>query len=230
MIHGDSPYSEKDIIGSETKPNRRKFILSAILGELSSCGSFIEGSYNFENDLVDTTKKKVARRNPMLWDNYERFISMLTNLEVTEETIDSPNNYREDEIENVKFLLSQLYWFAIKDKWNPDQPDSENHQLAIKFFYDKVFGVWGPMLVKALRYSYEQKVDRALRENEGLCYREAFTDDIRKRFGKIFDRLFYHGIWSNPAYKEIFRSTTSGPIADLFRKEGLDHIYLTKVG
>lgn len=166
----------------------------------------------------------------MLWDNYERFVSMLVNLETVGETANSPNNYREDEVENLKFLLSLLYWFAIKEKWNPDQPDSESHQLAVRFFYDKVFEVWGPMLVKALRYSYEQKVDRALGEHEALCYREVFPEDIKKRLEKIFQRLFYHGMWSNFNYKEIFRSTTSGPIADLFTREGLDHIYLTKVG
>jgi hypothetical protein len=46
-----------------------------------------------------------------------------------------------------------------------------------------------PIIVKALRFSYEQKTDRALREDEGLCYREQFSEDMKKRFARIFERL-----------------------------------------
>lgn len=227
-IHGNAPYNEIDILKGEGKPKRRKFILASVLGELSNCGAFIEGKYNFEKDFVDTTKKKGARLNPMLWDNYERLISLLVNLELVREASDAPNNYRADEIENLKHLLGLMYWFAIKDKWNPANPESESHRLAVRYFYDKVFEVYGPILLKALRYSYEQKMDRALGGDEGLCYREQFSEDIKKRFARIFERLFKHGLWANQTYMETFRATTSGPIADLFAKEGLDYIYLTK--
>jgi len=227
-IHGDIPFSEMDILKGEHKPNRRRFILASILGELSSCSVFIEANYNFEKDFVDTTKKKGARQNPMLWDNYERLIGILVNLELISETADSLKNYRADEIDNLKFLLSLMYWYAIKDKWNPNNSESEGHLLAVRYFYDKVFEVYCPILTKALRYSYEQKMDRALGEDEGLCYREQFSEDIKKRFARIFDRLFNHGIWANPQYRETFRATTSGPISELFLKEALDYIYLTK--
>jgi hypothetical protein len=227
-IHGDIPFSEIDILKGEGKPKRRRFILASVLGELSSCSAFIDGKYNFEKDFVDTTKKKGARQNPMLWDNYERLIGLFVNLEPISETSDSPNNYRADEIENLKYLLGLVYWFAIKDKWNPDNPESEGHQLAVRYFYDKVFEVYCPILAKALRYSYEQKIDKALREDEGLCYRDQFSEDIKKRFARIFERLFNHGVWANPQYRETFRATTSGPIAELFLKEALDYIYLTK--
>ena len=227
-IHGGIPFSEMDILKGEGKPIRRKFILASVLDELNSSNAFIDGRYNFENDFVDTTKKKGARQNPMLWDNYERAVASLINLEPISETSDSPKNYRADEIENLKYLLGLLYWFAIKDKWNPNNPESEGHQLAVRYFYDKVFEVYYPILVKALRYSYEQKMDRALGENEGLCYREQFSEDIKKRFARIFERLLHHGVWANPQYRETFRATTSGPIAELFSKEALDYIYLTR--
>ena len=227
-IHGDIPFSEVDILRGEGKPIRRKFILASVLGELSGSNAFIDGKYNFEKDFVDTTKKKGARQNPMLWDNYERAIALLINLEPTSESSDSSQNYRADEIENLKYLLGLLYWFAIKDKWNTNSPDSEGHQLAVRYFYDKVFEVYYPILVQALRYSYEHKMDKALGKDEGLCYREQFSDDIKKRFARIFERLFQHGVWANPQNKETFRATTSGPIADLFKNEALDYIYLTK--
>jgi hypothetical protein len=119
-------------------------------------------------------------------------IGLLVNLELISETSDSPNNHRADEIENLKYLLGLLYWYAIKDKWNPDNPESEGHQLAVRYFYDKVFEVYCPILAKALGYSYEQKMDKALGEDEGLCYREQFSEDIKKRFERIFERLFNH--------------------------------------
>jgi len=228
-IHGEVPFSEMDILKGEGKPKRRKFILASVLNELSTCGAFIDGKYNFEKDFVDTTKKKGARLNPMLWDNYERLIGLVINLELISETSDSPKNFRADEIENLKYLLNLLYWFAIKDKWNPDNPESEGHQLAVRYFYDKVFEVYCPSLVKALRYSYEQKMDKALGEDEGLCYREQFSEDIKKRFARIFERLFNHGVWANPQFRETFRATTSGPIAELFSQEALDYIYLTRL-
>jgi len=229
LAHGDFPYSEMDILKGESKAQRRKIILASILEELSSCGAFIDGKYNFETDFVDITKKKKARLNPMLWDNYERLISLLVNLEPVSETSVLPNNYRADEIGNLKYILGNIYWYAIKDRWNTDNPDSEAHQLAVRYFYDKVFEVYVQVLVKALRFSFEQKTGRALKDNEGLCYREQFSDDIKKRFAGIFERLFSHGIWANPIYRETFRATTSGPIAELFTKEGLDYIYLVKL-
>lgn len=228
-IHGDIPYSEMDILKGERKTERRKIILASILDELSSCGAFIDGEYNFKKDFVDTTKKKGARRNPMLWDNYEHLISLLANLEPVSETPISPSNHRADEIENLKYILNYVYWYAINNKWNPDNQALETHQLYVKYFYDKVFSVYSPILVKALIYSYEQKTDKALGENEGLCYREQFSEDIKKRFARIFERLFNHGIWANPAYKEIFRATTSIPIAELFLREGLDYEPILKL-
>jgi hypothetical protein len=99
----------------------------------------------------------------------------------------------------------------------------------VRYFYDKVFEVYTPIIVRALIFSYEQKTDKALKEDEGLCYREPFSEDLKKRFARIFERLFGHGIWANPMNKEIFRATTSGPIAELFTKEGIDYIYLTKL-
>ena len=223
LIKGDVPYSEMDILKGESKAQRRNIILASILEELSTSGAFIEGKYNFKNNFVDTTKKKKAKKNPMLWDNYRRLVFLLSNLEPVSETSVSPNNYRADEIENLKYLLNSVYWYAIRDKWNPDNPESEAHQLAVRYFYDKVFEVYVQVLVKALRFSYEQKTGRALKDNEGLCYREQFSDDIKNRFAGIFERLFSHGIWANPIYRETFRATTSGPIAELFSKEGLDY-------
>ena len=228
-MNGDAPFSEMDILKSEGKSKRRRFILASILGELKKSNAFIDGKYNFEKDFVDTTKKKGLRQNPMLWDNYERFVGLLVNLDPVTEDFNSPNNFRADEIDNIKYLLNLFYWYSINNKWNPNTPDSEGHQLVIRYFYDKVFEVYYPILVKALRYSYEQKIDKALGENDGLCHREQFSDDIKKRFIRIFERLFNHGIWANPQNKEIFRATTSGPIAELFSKENLDYIYLTKL-
>ena len=142
---------------------------------------------------------------------------------------ESPQNFRSQELDNVAFLLDLLYEHAIRDKWNPDISDSEGHQLAVRFFYDKVFDVYAPILVRALRHSHEQKMDKAIGEKEALCYRERFDDAIEERFDRIFRRLIQHGVWAIPVYKETFRATTSKPIEELFQKEGLDYIYLTKI-
>lgn len=225
--YGDVPIAEKDILQGESKPAQRKFLLAAIIGSLADKGSFIEGRFNFEKDFVDDSKKKAGRKRPMLWDNYEKFVSFLVRLTPVEENDKSPDNHRNDELENVAFILQLLYWHAIRYKWNPENPQDEGHQLCVRYFYDKVFEVWGQILVQALRYAYEQKVGRAL--GDALCYREPFEEAIKKRFDMIFKRLFQHGVWSNPNYKDVFRSTTSAPIHELFQKEGLDYIYLTKL-
>jgi hypothetical protein len=85
-----------------------------------------------------------------------------------------------------------------------DEPKANRPEPAVRYLYDKVFEVYSPILVKALRFSYEQKMDRALSENEGLCHKEQFSEDLKKRFARIFERLFNHGTWANPTYRAPF--------------------------
>lgn len=63
-----------------------------------------------------------------------------------------------------------------------------------------------------------------------LCYQPSFPPEVRNRFNGITKRLFEHPLWVQEAIQdEIAKTNQDAVVTDIFRREGLDYIYITKL-
>lgn len=216
----EAPYSEADILRGESVATIRNFLLSSIIKELSVEADFIR--------LYAAESRTDQKQRPILWQSIERFITKFCNLSAIEEISDSDTNFRTDEIDNLVFLLTQIEDVAIKGKWNPENPDSKQHKMSRTFFYRTAFNNWCSTLEEGLRFALEQM--RGAKIYGPLCYQKTFPADVRKRFSDIVKRLFEHPLWVQESIQdEIAKTNQDSVVTNIFKREGLDYIYLTKL-
>ena len=216
----NAKYSETDILTGESKAITRKFLLASIISEIQLERSFIR-DYAAQN-------RSDQKRRPILWQSIERIIIKLCNLEPVEEFSDSENNFRSDEIENICFILDQIEEYSIKNKWDPDNPESKNHQLSRTYYYRTAFNNWIITLEEALRFALEQM--QGAKIYGALCYRKTFSFEIHSRFIFIIKKLFDHPLWVQETIQnEIAKTNQDSVVTEIFKREGLDYIYLTKL-
>ena len=213
----EAPYSEYDILQGESKAEVTKFLRSAIINELKTETAIID-------DYVAQDKNE-QKTKPILWQSLEKFITLFSNLEAVSEKSDAKNNYRIDEIKNLKFIIENIIEFAVSGKWCPDNSESEHHKLSRTFFYKTAFNNWYIILEKALRMVYDQKKGRA--HAEPLCYRAEFDEEIKERFSNIIKKLFLHPLWVIESNQnEISTANVDNVVTKLFERENLHYIYL----
>ena len=84
------------------------------------------------------------------------------------------------------------------------------------------------MLVEALRFALEQK--NGFKIYEPLCYQKTFSPEIKARFIQIIKKLFEHPLWVQELIQnEISKTNQDAIVAEIFKRENLDYIYLTKL-
>ncbi|MBA7540675.1 hypothetical protein ES705_32974 [subsurface metagenome] len=213
-------YSETDILTGESKANIRKFLLASIIREIQLERSFIR-------DYVAQSRTE-QKRHPILWQSIERIGIKFCNLELADEFSDSESNFRSDEIENICFILDQIEEYSIKNKWDPDNPESKSHQLSRTYYYRTAFNNWINTLEEALRFALEQ-MQRA-KIYGALCYRKTFSPEIKSRFITVIKKLFDYPLWVQETIQnEIAKTNQDSIVTEIFKREGLDYIYLTKL-
>ena len=216
----NAKYSEADILTGESKANIRKFLLASIVSEIQLERSFIR-DYAAQN-------RTDQKRHPILWQSIERIVTKFCNLEPLEEFSDSEGNFRSDEIENICFILDQLEEYSIKNKWDPDNSESINHQLSRTYYYRTAFNNCINTLEEALRFALEQM--KGSKIYGALCYQKTFSTEIRSRFISIIKKLYDHPLWVQETIQnEIAKTNQDSVVTDIFKREGLDYIYLTKL-
>lgn len=216
----DAPYSEADILRGESVATIRKFLLSSILKEIQVETDIIR--------LYAAESRTDQKLHPILWQSVERLISAFCHLSATEELSESESNFRSDEIDNLMFILDRLEEHAIKDKWTPENPSSTLHKMCRTFFYRTAFNNWIGALEEGLRFAMGQM--RGSKIYGPLCYQKSFPPEVRKRFTDIIRRLFEHPLWVQESIQdEIAQTNQDSVVTGIFKREGLDYIYLTKL-
>lgn len=216
----NAKYSETDILTGESKANIRKFLLASIISEIQLERSFLR-------DYAAQSRTEQKRR-PILWQSIERTVIKFCNLEPVAEFSDSESNFRCDEIENICFILDQIEEYSIKNKWDPDNPESKSHQLSRTYYYRTAFNNWINTLEEALRFVFEQM--QGAKIYGALCYQKTFSPKIKSRFIAVIKKLFDYPLWVQETIQnEIAKTNQDSIVTEIFKREGLDYIYLTKL-
>ncbi|MFC2016207.1 hypothetical protein ACFLUF_00665 [Chloroflexota bacterium] len=215
-----APYSEVDILNGESAANVRSFLLSSDIKQINIETNFIQ-QYAAES-------RTDQKQRPILWQSLERFVTKFCKLDPIAELSESNLNYRSDEIENLEFLLSLIEEYIIKGKWNPDNPESAHHKMCRTFFYRTAFNNWVNSLEEGLRFSQEQM--KGAKFYEALCYQSSFPPEVRNRFSNIVKRLCDHPLWVQASIQdEIAKANQDIVVTNIFKREGLDYIYISKL-
>jgi len=218
---GDSnkPYSEKDIIGSEIKSKRRQFLEACIIEGLGP-----------KTQMADSLIAKVVkeqRSRPFLYSSLKRFVRRFARLEPIEYPTGHPDNHREDELNNLTQILESIRLETLEGKWDPNNPESEEHKLARNYYYDHTVRVWLDILEESISFGLSMLASKKL--ERPICYRSEFSQDEAGRISSIIRRLFSHGLWLNPEHRVTLSSSFDLDIRKLFGSQGLDYIYCVKV-
>ena len=100
--------------------------------------------------------------------------------------------------------------------------------MSRTFFYRTAFNNWLNTLEEGLRFSLEQM--KGSKVYGSLCYQPGFPPEVRNRFSVITKRLFDHPLWVQEATQdEIAKTNQDIVVTNIFRREGLDYIYITKL-
>ena len=193
----EAQYSEAIILRGEFKAEVRKYLIAWVIDELRAERAFVD-KYAAEDRAAQKTR-------PLLWQSLEKFVAEFCLVAPANKPSDSPQNYRSDEINNLCFLVDQIEAFAIKGKWDPENPLSKLHQLARTYFYKTAFNNWVVILKEALRFALEQMENA--KSFEPLCYRPEFSPQLKDRFIQIIRKLFDDPLW----VKELFRTKSRRP-------------------
>jgi hypothetical protein len=216
----DARFTEADILKGETKAEVRKFLLASIIAEINLERSFVR-DYAAED-------RPSQKRKPILWQSLERLVGKFCKLEAVSKFSDDTENFRSDEVENLCFVLDQIETLAIKDKWTPDNPNSLPHKLSRTYFYKTAFNIWLDVLAEALKFALEQK--NGVKIYEPLCYQKPFSSETKARMIQIMSKLFEHPLWvQEPIQDDIAKANQDVVVANIFKREKLDYIYLTKL-
>jgi hypothetical protein len=216
-----APYTEQDILGDKTSAQKRNFIISSIIDE-------IKRELNFVQNFVAQDKNE-QKTKPMLWQSLERLIQTFCYTQLVDVPTDSNKNFRSPEIDNICFIVKEIQIASITNKWNPENPEDSNHILSRTYYYRTAFNNWQQILEKALKFSLEQMLGHAIHGD--LCYREVFAANTKKRFSEIIKKLFDAPLWVIDQNQKLISGANKDSIVqELFEKEHLDYIYLTKIG
>lgn len=218
LSDNNAPYSEFEILKSDKKSQRKNIIVAAIKDEVKNKSNYIQ-EYVAQN--------KQQKNRPILYQSLDKLINIFCNTEPVKETSDSKKNFREAEVENFMFILSEIVEHSLRNKWDINNNSSINHIVSRTYYYKTAFDQWIKVLEEALRHVFD--ITYNCKTEGALCYRENFEPGIKDRFSKIIKKLFDHPLWLKPNYHiEIAQANNSSPIIDIFQKEGLFYGYLVK--
>jgi hypothetical protein len=214
----NKPYSEKDILGLEPKPKRRQYLEAWIIEGLKD-------TTEMASSLIARVVKDQGSR-PLLYSSLKRFVRKFAKLEPIEYPTGHPENYRDAELFNLTTILEIIREETLEGKWNPNNPEVEEHKLARNFYYDHAVRVWLDILEASIDFGLSMLAGRQL--SLPVCYRAEFSDEGKNRIAAIVKRLFTHPLWINPANRATVSSSFDSNIRDLFTTQGLDKIYCVK--
>lgn len=136
--------------------------------------------------------------------------------------LETPENFRREEHENLRTILNLIAVYSLNERWNPRNPESEFHKIAVNIYKEIPFRYLTFLLAETISFIVRQRIE------EGVCYRKPFDEDERRRIETVCDRLFNHALWKDPYYQATFKTKDINEVDSLFKRYSVDARYLDK--
>lgn len=119
-------------------------------------------------------------------------------LEASEAVLDSPNDYRNSEIENFRKFSEILSKRGFLQDWVPHKRGTvptQSQLRARRIWHKGSVLTWGPMLSDIIINAFNMKT---VDERKKLLYRAIANKDQLERIDTYLERLFNHTLWTDP--------------------------------
>lgn len=194
----------KDQLG-HSKAQQRKDILRLIaesVKEQSTIGQYISGGRD--------------RRFPMTANMFEVVLASFVHADPLDVPIESEQDYRKEELENLTFLMGLIQQETLDGHWPPDgNPKTAEQERAKNLWREAPMEAWLYLLCEGLRFLLLKPADKP------VCYGNEWADEEKSRVAAAARTLFRHPAWDNPVVKEMFVTRVKKQLLDRLAIQGL---------
>jgi len=158
---------------------------------------------------------------PLSYDMFAWWVNLLIKKPLANEPMESVQNFREEERQNIIRLLDFLTQNYLEGRWTPHNPDNIEYKRVRRLFYRASFREWAKLVVEALQNIMW------LRKEEPVFYRKVEHREWQ-RIENACQKLIDHPLWmdSNPQVEAILNSNVQKNVAKLFEDQELSLQYL----
>ena len=198
----------------KTKDEVNKEIIARI-------GESVINDANCEIADYVSEERRPPRDKPLSYDMFVWWVKSLIAKPPVEEPMESEENLREVERENIVRFLNHVSQKCLQSNWTPDNPNSVAHKKARKLFYRASFREWAKLMNSALRLLMFQGPE------EPIFYRNVSPSEWQ-RIETACQKLVSHPIWMdpNPSVAATLNSNVQKNVAQLFREQKLNLEFL----
>lgn len=130
--------------------------------------------------------------------------------------IESEQDYRKEELENLTFLMGLIQQETLDGHWPPNvNPRTAEQERAKNLWREAPMGAWLYLLTQGLCFLLLKAADKP------VCYGNEWTDDEKRRVASAIQALFRHPAWDNPVAMEMFVTKVTKQLTDKLETLGL---------
>lgn len=173
-------------------------------------------------ELADfVSREKKPGKLPLNYDMFAWWVKLLTKKPPISEPMESNQNLREDERENIVRLFNCATENYLQGKWTPENPDNTEFRKVRRLFYRASFREWTKLINSSLR------IIMYLPPEEAVFYRQVPTE-VWHKTEAICQKLITHPVWMdpNPMVETTLNSNVQRDVAELFKVQELNPLFL----
>lgn len=160
---------------------------------------------------------------PLSYDMFAWWVSLLIKKPLVTEPMESDQNFREEERQNIARLFNCVAQNYLEGKWTPHNPDNVEYKKVRRLFFRASFREWTKLVLEALHNIMW------VPSEEPVFYQNIEPKEWQ-RIDDACQKLIDHPIWmdSNPEVEAILNSNVQRSVARLFKDKNLNLAHLCK--
>ncbi len=161
--------------------------------------------------------------SPLSYEMFAWWVNLLIKKPLVSEPMESDQNFREEERQNIIRLLNCVAQNYLEGKWTPNNPDNVEYRKVRRLFFRASFREWTKLVVEALHNIMW------VPSEEPVFYRNIEPKEWQ-RIEDACQKLIAHPIWmdANPEVEAILNSNVQENVARLFKGQNLNLEHLCK--